>query len=228
VAWSVKSVGEVIANCTKSAQMPRILIEGQKGQRRPLVQGVASSPFPYPEEGIAAPQTVIGGSVVMQRQPRLVPEIPFPAYPYIPGQNPRPQNPHIPGVAIEPQRWWQNSTYLLGVDLFNAGYYWEAHEQFEGLWLAAGRKGVVADFFKALIKLAAAGVKQRMNQPASVRSQALRAAQLLRGVAEDRFLGLNLPELIAWAEAISKEGWDVPGHPGGLSPCRLPDEGSAT
>ncbi len=32
-----------------------------------------------------------------------------------------------------------------GVDLFNHGYYWESHEEWESLWHAAGRRGVVAD-----------------------------------------------------------------------------------
>ena len=154
----------------------------------------------------------------MQSYARLVPEIPFPLYRHIPGQNPHPEIQAVSVVAIDSQRWWENRTYLLGLDLFNACYYWEAHEQFEGLWLAAGRKGPVADFFKALIKLAAAGVKQTMNQPASVRSQSLRAAQLLRGVGEERFLGLDLPGLISWADAIGKDGWDVPGYTGVLVP----------
>lgn len=73
-------------------------------------------------------------------------------------------------------------------------------------------KGPNADFFKGLIKLAAAGVKQTMNQPASVRSHAKRAAELLHGVAETtgetEFLGLDLAEMILCAEAVSKDGWE--------------------
>ena len=53
-----------------------------------------------------------------------------------------------------------------GVALFNAGYYWEAHEAWEGLWHAYGRRGPTADVLKALIKLAAAGVKVREGQRA--------------------------------------------------------------
>ena len=32
--------------------------------------------------------------------------------------------------------------------LFNAGYYWEAHEVWEGLWHAYGRRGATADVLK--------------------------------------------------------------------------------
>ena len=59
--------------------------------------------------------------------------------------------------------------FLRGVSLFNAGYYWEVHEVWEGLWHAYGRRGVLADVIKALIKLAAAGVKVREGQEHGVR-----------------------------------------------------------
>lgn len=46
--------------------------------------------------------------------------------------------------------------YLRGIDLFNHGFYWESHEAWEAVWISAGRRGSVADFLKALIKVAAA------------------------------------------------------------------------
>ena len=55
-----------------------------------------------------------------------------------------------------------------GIALFNAGYYWEAHEAWEGLWHAHGRDGPTADVLKGLIKLAAAGVKVREGRPHGV------------------------------------------------------------
>ena len=61
--------------------------------------------------------------------------------------------------------WSQSHDYLLGCDLFNHGYYWEAHETWEGLWNACGRSGTTADFLKGLIKLAAAGVKAAKDVP---------------------------------------------------------------
>ena len=90
--------------------------------------------------------------------------------------------------------------FLRGVALFNAGYYWEAHEVWEGLWHAYGRHGVLADVIKALIKLAAAGVKAREGQEHGVRVHARRAADLFasaRSAGPSHQLGLNLNE---WAE----------------------------
>lgn len=41
-----------------------------------------------------------------------------------------------------------------GIDLFNAGEFWEAHEAWEGAWMPH-RKEPGSDFFKGLIQVAA-------------------------------------------------------------------------
>lgn len=46
------------------------------------------------------------------------------------------------------------SLFLRGIDLFNAGKFWEAHEAWEELWLAA--ESDVVQFLQGLIQLAAA------------------------------------------------------------------------
>src|SRR5262245_31357021 len=80
-----------------------------------------------------------------------------------------------PSAVIDDTDWDQSATYLHAIDLFNHGYYWEAHEAWESLWHACGRGGPVADLLKGLIKLAAAGVKVREGRPAGVASHARRA-----------------------------------------------------
>jgi predicted metal-dependent hydrolase len=98
--------------------------------------------------------------------------------------------------------------YLFAFDLFNRGYYWEAHETWESLWQACGRSGRTADFLKALIKLAAAGVKVREGQLAGVRSHARRAAQLVEQLqaqspsGQVRFLGVDLLELAGFCRQV--------------------------
>jgi uncharacterized protein len=156
---------------------------------------------------------------------RLVPDEPFPPYAFVPGRFPHPVSDpagHSHGIepapppALDPERWQESKCYLFGIDLFNGGFYWESHVQLESLWLAAGRKGTVADFLKGFIKLAAAGVKHLEGRPAGVKSHACRAAELWREVARsvgtsDRlFLGFRLGELIALAEAVCREGWPEP------------------
>ncbi|MCI0640026.1 MAG: DUF309 domain-containing protein [Gemmataceae bacterium] len=142
---------------------------------------------------------------------RLLPDEPLPPYGYVPGRLPHPVSDpagHSYGVKLEPvsfdaDRWRHCHAYLRGIDLYNHGYYWEAHEAWEQLWHAAGKTGVYADFFKGLIHLAAAGVKMREGIDAGVRSHTRRAANLLRGVrskAGEWLLGLRLEDLILFAE----------------------------
>jgi hypothetical protein len=89
---------------------------------------------------------------------------------------------HSPIVLPAQADWVHCREYCFAVDLFNAGYYWEAHEQWEVLWNAAGRTGTTADFFKALIKLAAAGVKAREGNPEGMLRHVTRTVQLLQTV----------------------------------------------
>ena len=113
---------------------------------------------------------------------------PLPPYAHIPGETPHPVSDprghlhgqvHEPPPPLDPSAWQASDAYRYGVDLFNHGYYWEAHEAWESLWLAAGRSGPVAIWLKALIKLAAAMVKVRAGNAAGGCRHALRAQELL-------------------------------------------------
>jgi len=157
--------------------------------------------------------------------PRLVPDEPFPPYAFVPGRFPHPTSdpsghsfgvePAVP-AKVELDRWQSCRPYLYGIDLFNAGYYWESHVAWESLWLACGRKGVAADFLKGLIKLAAAGVKALEGKPEGIKSHSAGAAKLLRGVIRslgtelDFFMGFRTNGLIDVAESIYQHGWPTP------------------
>lgn len=65
-------------------------------------------------------------------------------------------------------------------DLFNHGYYWEAHEIWERRWMISGRMGAEADLWKGLIRLAAAGVKEQQGRAAGIARHTQRAMELLR------------------------------------------------
>jgi hypothetical protein len=144
-----------------------------------------------------------------------MPDISFPPYTFIPGRTPHPHSPeghsyrveHRPAEPIDPPDWRTSRAYLHGLDLFNAQFFWEAHESWEGLWLACGRRGPVAEFIKGLIHLTAAGFKHLEGIPAGVRSHATRAAELFRAVEAPVFMGLRIADLVAVAEGVVKEGW---------------------
>jgi predicted metal-dependent hydrolase len=110
----------------------------------------------------------------------------------------------LPAITDE---WRRSAAYASGIALFNAGYYWEAHEVWEGLWHAHSREGPVADLLKGLIKLAAAGVKTRQHQPHGIATHAKRAAALFQRLIDDghqRLLGLDLCQLRGWSEALGQ------------------------
>ena len=119
---------------------------------------------------------------------------PFPSYAYVRGQQPHPTRdaaghsfgkPAQSWTRPDPDQWEACRPYLYGIDLFNHGYYWEAHEVWEGLWHACGRQGMVADFLKGLIALAAVGVKLREGSDRGVRQHAVRAVALFNEVVRD-------------------------------------------
>jgi hypothetical protein len=158
---------------------------------------------------------------------------PLPPYSYVPGgpwphPNSSPQGHSFGSTASRVATASEVSgatspRFLRGVSLFNAGYYWEAHEVWEGLWHACGRHGVMADVVKALIKLAAAGVKVREGHEHGVRVHARRASELFasaQNAGASHQLGLNLDEWAARCREIAALPPKDPG-PAGCAVVRV-------
>lgn len=147
---------------------------------------------------------------------RVAPQFALPAATYVPGRSAQDSHARWHDLAallsplppLAPGRWQDCMPYLLGIDLFNHGYYWEAHEAWELLWHQCGRRGQLAGFLQGLIKLAAAGVKVLEQRPAGVVRHARRAAELFHATAAEcgataRYLGLLPRELAFRAEAVA-------------------------
>ncbi len=152
-------------------------------------------------------------------RPRLAPDRDFPPYAFTgeglgfphPRNDPRGHSRDLPETTpppLDPARWRESEAYLFGLDLFNHGYYWEAHEEWEGLWVAAGKRGAASEFFKGLIKLAAAGVKARQQMPDGVRRHGERAAEHFREarrrLGKPRYAGLDLADLERVAREVAR------------------------
>jgi hypothetical protein len=101
--------------------------------------------------------------------PRYYPQRSFPAYRYVPGLHPHPVR--DPGghsyqsslsdrrAPWEPSAWRTLAEWLFGIDLFNAFFFWEAHESWEGLWAVKPRDSAPARLLQGLIQIAAALLK---------------------------------------------------------------------
>lgn len=139
----------------------------------------------------------------------------FPPVAYLPGRGPHPiRSPeghlhgHQPSVVLGAggldagQPDWR-----AGVDLHDQGYFWEAHERWEGLWHALGRRGDEADLLKALIQTAAAQIKLLEGARRGVELLATKSGIALADLARRRpaLLDLDLPAFVrrrrAWFDA---------------------------
>ena len=137
---------------------------------------------------------------------RYAPSRAFPPYAFLPGKDPHPrQDPRghsygsheaMADEAPRPEAWRDSEDYLFGVDLYNHGYLWEAHEAWEGLWHPAKRTDPeLAAFLQGLIQCSASSLKARMGEPRGHAKLAEVALRKLASVAEahgGRYMGLDL------------------------------------
>lgn len=146
--------------------------------------------------------------------PRYTQE-PFPAYRYIPFQPGMPhplrdpdghsygkEDDYLPVFAAAD--WRDCQPYLFGIDLFNNGYWWEAHEALESVWLAAGRETQTGQFVQGLILVAAAQLKRIMGEERGARVLMGNGVEKL-SLAAGTYLGVEVAPLIAEAERCLQE-----------------------
>ncbi len=133
--------------------------------------------------------------------------VPFPPYRFIPGKSPHPtEDPkgHSFGKKEEPEAWhspeeWpQNTAYLYGVDLYNHGYWWEAHEAWESLWRRPQANILTKKFLKGLIKISAAFLKWHLHQQRGMEELYNDGLMLLKDVLQEHevYMGIDLNQHI--------------------------------
>lgn len=142
--------------------------------------------------------------------PRYAPERDLPPYAFLPGRDPHPTSdpqghsyasaPGPPAAHQSAEGWSENEEYLFGVDLYNHGYLWEAHEAWEGTWMASKADEVQAEHLQGLIQCAAAALKVLMGQPRGLAKLALLGTGRLERVIETqgaRYMGIDLARFVA-------------------------------
>jgi hypothetical protein len=88
-----------------------------------------------------------------------------------------------------------------GVDLFNHGFPWEAHEAWEPLWFAAPRERPERALLQGLIHAAAAAVKARAGANDAARGLVASAcAYLMRATTAIFDVAAFVAALTAWAD----------------------------
>lgn len=107
--------------------------------------------------------------------------------------------------SFDPDKWHSCEQYLYGIDLFNHGYWWEAHEALEAVWVAAGRRTETGFFVQGLIQVAVAHLKkfQGFHEVATRMSR----AGLQKMTPVNRvYLGIEMTEFRAAVTAYFHEG----------------------
>lgn len=148
--------------------------------------------------------------------PLFLPDEAFPPYRFVPGKAPHPfahaggwghGQPRPTPPFISREAWRENRAYLSGVDLFNRGWWWEAHEVWEELWhVVEGRDAVQHDLLKGLIQLAACALnRERGSDRGAARllgsaGEWLQRAQDAAGA--EVVMGLSIPSVMERATRL--------------------------
>lgn len=141
---------------------------------------------------------------------RYAPHRPLPEAAYIPGRDPRPATTDEPAAPARlPHEFMLSDHYLWGIDLYNGGFAWEAHESWEAQWQQT-ETGPHKQLLQGLIQCAAAAVKVEQHNAAGLRSVSERALAHL-DAAESPSMGLDVD---SFAERFGQ--W-VAGEPDDLS-----------
>jgi predicted metal-dependent hydrolase len=108
---------------------------------------------------------------------------------------------------LTPDRWAENEDFLFGVDLFNSGYFWEAHVFWERLWALEETPPEARRVLQAIIQTAAACLKARQGEIAGARKLLARAG--LESL-ERRELGIDVHALALAARQFVEEDGEPP------------------
>jgi uncharacterized protein len=94
----------------------------------------------------------------------------------------------------------------LGIDLYNAGHYWNAHDAWEQVWLDSERE--MRGFYQGLIQITAAFVHVTRNEfPGSVRLLDAGIEKLEKYPAA--FMGVQLGPFVIGAKAARSRLWSL-------------------
>ena len=130
--------------------------------------------------------------------------LPLPAHKHVPGANARHPDGTFDWIRDQAEAEAGNAAWEYGLRLLHEGFYWEAHEVLEPVWMAAAPNSAEKAMSQAVIQLANAALKQDMGRPkAAARLAAMveaLAAEAARGGAV--VLGIDVTEMAQAAQVI--------------------------
>lgn len=126
---------------------------------------------------------------------------------YLPGLTPRPAAGAYDALKAVRDPLRDSPAWHAGLRFFEAGYYWEAHEVWEAVWMAAPANSAERGLVQGMIQLANAGLKRRMGRErAALRLDALAGAILAEAQARGGAEAMHLsPEGIVAAQRAVRD-----------------------
>lgn len=129
-----------------------------------------------------------------------------PPHAYRPGQTPRHPEGAFDALRATAGDGLASQAYHLGLDWLEQGYFWEAHELLEPVWMAAPPNSAERLMLRGLIQLANAKLKAAMGREAASDRLMLIAA---RDLTEAERRGAPIPPLArACAEVVMQNNAD--------------------
>ncbi|MCC6000913.1 MAG: DUF309 domain-containing protein [Pararhodobacter sp.] len=151
----------------------------------------------------------------MSQAPPSAP-IPLPSHAYVPGRTPRHPEGRFDALratampGMTPQALAVSPAFCAGLLYLDQGYFWESHEVLEPVWLALPQGTAERHLVQALIQLANARLKARMDRPRAV---ARLGAIVARHLADCRaagggpvVMGQVLSDMQDQAERLAESG----------------------
>ena len=132
----------------------------------------------------------------------------LPDHAYVPGQTPRHAEGRFAPICatarqhMSPAQLAQSEAFCTGLYYFRSGYFWEAHELFEPVWMALEEGSDDRRFLQALIQLANAQLKIKMQRPKAAKRLCMMVRDLLTTLAATRLMGQEISKIVECLEAV--------------------------
>lgn len=135
-----------------------------------------------------------------------------PTHAYIPGRTPRHPDGAFdtlrdtarPGDGAETLA--RSPAFVAGLHYLDTGYFWEAHDVLEPVWMALPDDSAERRFVQALIQLANGRLKLVMDRPrAALRLAALAHGLMADSLGRDRVMGVDPEQVASWIGALEDQ-----------------------
>ena len=140
---------------------------------------------------------------------------PLPEFAHIPGLNARHEEEFlahvincVPKETLD-RTAGSNTAWLYGLQLIEAGFYWEAHEVLETVWLNASPNGRERQLVRCMIHIANAALKVRMGRS----NAALKLSKLAESCLELAWRGHRTSTLMGLKKGILVTAIELSNNP---------------